>query len=611
MRKLRIREGSGGYWARGMAKSRIRSSLRAYSSLEARFERGAFGGGRGAAGRSLVRRLCLRTRDRSRILGALHTLGRFLLRGSLRSWGSFFLLSSVFCLLGSIAVGRFSVTDVSFVLCVSVGASSVLLFNVRQSLSHALGRSGLAAWLLFSLCRFPEDHFIFGEEEGEDRPWLTLVASILVGAVTAFSHPTVLFLLPAAVLTLALCVAVPELVLLGMLFMLPFLSLFAHTSFILGCLTVLGVSLWLCKLACGHRDTRMGLLGFFVLLFALSILMGGVFGAGGIASFARAALQFLFLSCYFPMRDLFSKQAWRARALFLIALSALAVSTVGIGQYALGLAELKWVDVSRFSDIGGRVTSFFDNPNVLAVYLLLIYPLMLGAGCEKKRPTGGRVLYFLAAITCAICLLLTWSRGAWLGAIAATLLFFLFYSRQSAKALLWSALPIAIWTPLLPHSIVNRFSSICSLAEGSIRYRLYTWQGTLSMLWVHPFGIGVGEEAFARVWRSFAVSGTETVTHTHDLLLQIAAELGVGGVLCFLTVVALFFCRVSEHLHRTRKMGDRAVTLGGFCAVVGVLIMGIFDNVWYHYGLFWLFWMIMAATEGGNANETGTQNELV
>ena len=576
----------------GVSESRLLGG-EGYASLNARFAEGEFSSRSGEAGRAFFRRICLRARDRSLIFAWVRAFGSFLLRGSLRAYGSFLLLSTAFCLLMQAAIGRLSLTRLSFPILIALAAASILLLNSRCSLSHAIDRSALCRWLLFSTCARPIDTLVFGAECGRDRPWLTLLLAVLLGGVMGATDPLLWILL-----MLTLLIAVPELGFLILLLALPFLNLIAHATAALALAVVIALSLWMCKLLCGHRESRRDILGFFIFLFGASLLLGGVFSAGGMASARRGAILFFLLLSYFPMRDLLGKSQWRGRALFLLSLSLLVVSLMGIAQYVLGLAELNWVDLSRFSDIGGRVTAVFGNPNVLAVYLLLTYPVALGVALDWERPLGGRVVYGLATLSALICLVLTWSRGAWLGAILSLLLFLLTNSGWSRRLLILVAIPACIWAPLLPHSIVNRFSSITHLAEGSIRYRLHTWWGTLRMIAEHPFGVGVGEEAWTSVYRRFAVSGAETVPHAHNLLLQILSELGVMGLLCFLVVLILLARRSWEGLsHRSRGSGSGAA-LGAACALVGTLVMGVFDNVWYHYGLFWLFWVVVAAVDG-------------
>ena len=113
------------------------------------------------------------------------------------------------------------------------------------------------------------------------------------------------------------------------------------------------------------------------------------------------------------------------------------------------------------------------------------------------------------------------------------------------------------------------------------------------MLWENPWGIGVGNAAFAQVYPRYAVSGTESTVHTHQIFLQIGCEMGIPGVavfLCFLLILAFMIFSCIRSLTGER----RGSSLAAGCAVLGCLVMGMFDHIWYHQGMFCLFWSICA-----------------
>ena len=113
------------------------------------------------------------------------------------------------------------------------------------------------------------------------------------------------------------------------------------------------------------------------------------------------------------------------------------------------------------------------------------------------------------------------------------------------------------------------------------------------MRYAHPWGIGVGEESFRRVYPSFAVSGTETVMHAHRLFGQIGVELGWGGAV-LLAVTFLLILLESVRRCGGEDARDRGEILALLACLLGGLVMGLFDYVWYHYGVFWLFWTLCA-----------------
>ncbi|MBQ2734879.1 MAG: O-antigen ligase family protein [Clostridia bacterium] len=382
----------------------------------------------------------------------------------------------------------------------------------------------------------------------------------------------------------------PELLTLGIVFFLPFFSLFEHAGLILCGAVLLADLAWLWKAACGRRRLRFGWIDFIFLFFTCLVLFGGLFGAGGGDSIKSGLIRFALLTFWFPTTDFFTQNLWRKRGITAIKCAGFLASVWGIGQYFLTHLELLWVDVSRFSDIGGRVCGPFSNPNIFAVFLVLIAPLFLVGAMDATRSIVIRCCNGLGFLSVALCTVFTWSRGAWLGLLVAVFLILVSYSRTSVAVSILSVLPIGVFATYLPHSVINRFSSIGSFSESSIRYRFYTWKGVMRMIEDFAWGIGVGESSFSAVYPRYALSGIETVMHAHQLFLQIFLELGICGLIVFL----LFLLQLSLSVFGGLKNlhGDaRAELLGCTGSVLGVLVMGLFDYVWYHLGMFCLFFI--------------------
>ena len=94
------------------------------------------------------------------------------------------------------------------------------------------------------------------------------------------------------------------------------------------------------------------------------------------------------------------------------------------------------------------------------------------------------------------------------------------------------------------------------------------------MIRMHPFGIGIGEGAWHAVYPHYAVSGTSRVMHAHNIFLQVATELGVVGLVLFLLIVSIALCR-----------GLQKRKIVAVSALAGVLLMGLFDHLWYYPGM--------------------------
>lgn len=376
-----------------------------------------------------------------------------------------------------------------------------------------------------------------------------------------------------------------------LLLCLPFLSLLPYPTITLTLYVIVVELLWLVTVLTDDCRLGFGAVDVGLLLVVLSVFCSGLFGAGGKNGFFHAIVTCALLLFWFPMRDLFCRSPWRDRAALALKCACVFAALWGIFEYFSGKATLRWVDLSRFSDIGGRVCGPFSNPNIFAVFLVATAPLFL-AGAVEMTSRFWRMLHLFSFGVCLLCLVLTWSRGGWLALLVATACFFLLHSMRTMKCLLLGLLPLGIGAFFLPHSVTNRFLSIGSLSESSINYRFLTWRGVLSMIRAHPLGIGAGNDAFAAVYPTYAVSGTERTVHTHALVLQILAEQGIQGLLIFLfflTLLVLSFVRV-----RMTARSGQATREAAFCGIVGVLTMGLFDYVWYHPGMLFLFFTLAA-----------------
>ena len=347
------------------------------------------------------------------------------------------------------------------------------------------------------------------------------------------------------------------------------------------------------KLMRGKRVAKLSLVDFAVLVFAFIVLLGGVFSAGGAASFASAAIYFALLMGYFLTVNLIRTKEWIRRCIATFLLFAGLSAVLGIMQIFTGSMDVSWLDTEMFSDIRVRITSTFDNPNVYATYLLLALPFV-PAMFLRKEPQAKKLPLTVCLILFAVCLVETWSRGAWLGALVALVLFFLIYSRRSLPYLLLGGALLPVSTLLLPDSIISRFASIGSASDSSSIYRISAWRGVGRMLgenWLG--GIGVGEAAFSTVYPAFSYAGIEGICHTHNLYLQILSETGVVGLAVFVIVIVLFVQNCFEYIYKMRNQGETLVVNAGLVAVVASLIMGLTDHIWYNYRVFLMFWMII------------------
>lgn len=248
-----------------------------------------------------------------------------------------------------------------------------------------------------------------------------------------------------------------------------------------------------------------------------------------------------------------------------------------------------WTDQDMFSTISFRVYSTLENPNVLGEYFLLVIPLACGmlfcADNWKKR-----LLWLAACGVMGVCLILTYSRGCYLGLLAAAAVFLVLLDR---RFLVLGLIAIALCPFYLPESVISRFTSIGDLNDTSTSYRVSIWLGTLAMLKDYWFcGIGPGADAFNVVYPSYAHISI-TAPHSHNLYLQIMCDSGICGIGIFLVLLVAYYRMMFTAIRHEADRNARILQIAAVSAVTGFLVQSMTDYTFYNYRVMLLFWMLL------------------
>ena len=87
--------------------------------------------------------------------------------------------------------------------------------------------------------------------------------------------------------------------------------------------------------------------------------------------------------------------------------------------------------------------------------------------------------------------------------------------------------------------------------------------------------------------------------HPHNLFLSIWCGLGIIGLLLFISIQTLFFKRLITYYIKFRKSNNNNIKflstflLTLITTMIGLLIQGMFDNIWYNNSIFLLFFIIL------------------
>jgi O-antigen ligase len=268
-------------------------------------------------------------------------------------------------------------------------------------------------------------------------------------------------------------------------------------------------------------------------------------------------------------------------------LGAVLIALVGVGQWVLGrgliTAEGVW-----------RVRGFYGSPNNLALYLGRLLPLALAflAWGRHRR----RWAYGLAAVVLAAALFLTYSRGAWVVGVPASLLFLAaMRGRRTFALAVGLLLVVAVLLVLLVGP--GRLISLLDSSQGTTFFRLQLWQSSLAMICDHPL-LGVGLDNFLYQYRSHYVLPTAweefNLSHPHNLVLDFWLRLGLAGLATILWLLAVFFRRGWSLYRNVPESNERLLILGLMAGMVNFVAHGLVDNAFFLVDLSFAFMLMLS-----------------
>ena len=307
-------------------------------------------------------------------------------------------------------------------------------------------------------------------------------------------------------------------------------------------------------------------------------------------------------------------------------LSSLIVSGYGIRQQFFGVEQLAtWNDPNSVLANDTRVYSYLGNPNLLGSYLLPAIALSIVALFVWRSWIQKTLAVVLVGVNSA-CLFFTDSRGAWLAMLAlSTVLFLLLYWwwreflprfwRLWLLPLVFGSLGgLLLVTILGVESVRIRFFSIfVGREDSSNNFRQVVWDTVVGMIKDYPLtGIGPGNETFKAIYPRYMDSRYPALS-AYSIYLEHIVEIGLVGFSCFLWLIVVTFNHGITQVNRLRQSRNAQGLwlIAAIAAIVGLLVHGFVDTVWYRPQVNTLWWFMLAiiASQFGDkeTRETGRQ----
>jgi len=264
------------------------------------------------------------------------------------------------------------------------------------------------------------------------------------------------------------------------------------------------------------------------------------------------------------------------------------LSALRIFHYPSGWGVLRFIEDNPLLPMRAISTSI--DPNVLGGLLILVTALT-APQLFTERPVLKKVLVAPMLAVMLSCLLLTFSRGAFVGLAAASLFLAAFRYRRLLVAVVLVGLLILI----LPQTqtYVQHFIAGTRGQDVATQMRFGEYKDALTLISRYPW-FGVGFSGAPSIDLYIGVS---------SVYLLMAENMGLVGLGSFLLIMLLYFV----HGWRARRAlasnpEGEAILLGLLAAIVGAMVGGVFDHYFFNLdfphsvSLFWLYVALTIAT---------------
>lgn len=287
----------------------------------------------------------------------------------------------------------------------------------------------------------------------------------------------------------------------------------------------------------------------------------------------------------------------------------------GIYQYIVAVPiPSSWVSQTEMG-VRTRVFSLTGSPNIFGSLLVMLAPLAAGLIYYSEK-TWQKFLFFCVTGMMCLCLLFTFSRGAWVGMVVAVVVFALYVDRRLFVVMGAAAAGALIFVPSITSRLTYLFTS--DYAEASaIGGRTLRWaMGRLLLHENNPWlGFGLGRFGGAVAMNNQLLDKTPDFEYFYmdNYYLKTMVEMGYIGIIFFALLLAALVVWGLRSIYRSgldyapektgsvferikndplkRAVGNpKLLAVGIFSGLCGVMVHCYFENIFEEPYMMAYFW---------------------
>lgn len=238
---------------------------------------------------------------------------------------------------------------------------------------------------------------------------------------------------------------------------------------------------------------------------------------------------------------------------------------------------------------GLRASGITGDSNYFSASAVIALPIAYFLA-SKEESRLVRLFSVGSLLVILVATMLAASRGGLIGlGVAAT--FIAIRSRRRVLALLAIASGLTLFLVFAPNSPLDRFLNPGYGDRLAVDARMAAWTAGARMIQAHPmYGVGVGN--FKAMMPQFAGPEIDYAEIAHNTYIEMAAEMGIPGLLLFLSLLGATFFSLQHTRARALELGlERIHRIAGAlqAGLLGFSVSAVVLSAEYQK----LFWLIV------------------
>jgi O-antigen ligase len=258
------------------------------------------------------------------------------------------------------------------------------------------------------------------------------------------------------------------------------------------------------------------------------------------------------------------------------------VAGMGLCEGVLGIVQYVWFGEAR-------AKGTFFNPNFFATYEVVVLSIALAllSGIPRSEMKRWQSVFLWSIVAITFCaFMFAQSRGALLALVTAVL--FIGCYRFGKVALLILIVSLVAGA-VIPNPLKQRVVDVAAQDPYAFS-RVDIWKSSVERIADRPLGIGLGMYKYSSFQYRFPIESSivryvKRAESAHNEYLQMAVELGVGGVVIFLFGIWIWGREVQVALRSELEPWERGLVTGLTGAVLGILAHSMVDSVFHEPAL--------------------------